>query len=143
MLKSAKDVVASCNVGDVVDYATELHRQIGHLQGELEILKDALRRKGTELYQATGKRKIVLEGKLGEAQITLVQPQWKTRKGMDLLAMEPFLPREVFGQLFVKKVVAEMAPDFRKKLEKLPAEVRVSLDNLVEEVESTPRVNLK
>ncbi len=142
MLKSARDVVASGDAAEMVDYAIEANRQIAQLTAELEILKAALRAKGLEEAASTGETTVALEGHLGKAQVILVKPQWRVRRGVDLLASERGLPPEVFQTLFVKKTVVDFAPDFEMKIAGLPSGVQAVIRNLVEAVSSTPRVNL-
>lgn len=142
MLRSAKDVVASGDAAAVVDYAIEANRQIVQLQAELDILKDALRKRGMNEAAMTGETSISVGGRLGTAQIVLVRPQPRARKGVDLLASEAGLPPEVFNALFVKRTVVDLAPDFIEKVSKLPRGLQTVITNLVETVASTPRVSL-
>lgn len=142
MLKSAEDVVASDDAAAIVDYAIELNRQVVQLQGELDVLKEALRKKGAAEAASTGEIKIRVGGRLGEAQIVLVRPSWKARKGVDLLASSAGVPPEVFDALFVKRTVVDLAPDFGEKVAQLPRGLQVVLSNLVESTSATPRVIL-
>jgi len=142
MLRSAKDVVTSGDVASVVDYAIEANRQIVQLTEELEILKAALRQRGVVEAASTGETMIDIEGHLGKAQIVLVKPHPKARKGVDLLASEAGLPPAAFKALFVKRTVVDLAPDFDKQLRLQPPRVQTVIRNLVETVSSTPRVNL-
>jgi len=142
MLKSAKDVVASGETASVVDFAIEADRTIKQLTKELEVVKAALRAKGIAEAALTGENSVEIEGNLGKAQIVMVRPAPKAKKGVDLLASEAGLPSEVFASLFVKKTVVDFADDFETKLAALPSAQKAVISNLVEIVASTPRVNL-
>jgi len=142
MLKTAKDVVASGDVSSVVDFAIEANRTISGLTKELEIVKAALRAKGVELAALSGENAVEFHGYLGAAQIVMVRPSFKVRKGVDLLASEAGLPPEVFNALFVKRTVVDFSADFETKLASLPPAQKAVISNLVESALSTPRVNL-
>lgn len=142
MLKSAKDVIASGSVSEVVDFAIEANRTIAQLTKELDAIKVALRAKGVAEAALTGKNSAEIEGTLGTAQVVMLKPSPKAKKGVDLLASEAGLPAEVFASLFVKKTVVDFADDFETKLAALPTAQKAVINNLVEIVASTPRVNL-
>ena len=142
MLKSAKDVVASGIVGEVVDFAIEANRMIAALSKELEECKAALRASGVAQAALTGENAVELDGLLGKAQIVMVRSAPKVKKGVSLLASEAGLPADVFAALFVKKTVVDFAEDFEVKLAGLSTAQKAVIQNLVEIVPSTPRVNL-
>lgn len=142
MLKSAKDVVASGVTASVVDFAIEADRTIKALTRELEVVKAALREKGLSEAALSGENSVEIEGTLGVAQIVMVRPTPKAKKGVDLLASEAGLPSEVFASLFVKRTVVDFAEDFEVKLSRLPPAQKAVIQNLVEITASTPRVNL-
>jgi hypothetical protein len=79
---------------------------------------------------------------LGSAQIVMVKPSPKAKKGVDLLACEAGIAPEVFQSLFVKKTVVDFVQDFESKFASLPVAAKTVIGNLVEMVASTPRVNL-
>jgi len=142
MNKSAKDMVAAGNVVEIVDAAIEANREVNRLTKELDALKAFIREKGIAAAALSGENNAAVEGTLGSAQVAMVKAAPKARKGADLLASEASLPAEVYGSLFVKKTVVEFAPDFEEKLVALPKAQRAIVENLVEMVASTPRVNL-
>ena len=142
MNKSAKEVLAAGNVVETVDFAIEANRQIAALTKELDAIKAALREKGIALAAQTGDNNVAIEGTLGSAQVVMVKPAPKAKKGVDLLAAEASLPAEVYGALFTKKTVVEIADDFEAKVAALPTAQKAVVANLVEMVASTPRVNL-
>ena len=142
MLKSAKDVVASGNVGEVVDFAIEANRTIAALTKELEECKVALRASGVAQAALSGENAIELDGLLGKAQIVMVKATPKVKKGVSLLASEAGLPADIFAALFVKRTVVDFAEDFEVKLAGLSTAQKAVIQNLVEIVPSTPRVNL-
>lgn len=142
MLRSARDIVASGDAASIVDYAIEANRQITQLQEELDILKDALRKRGTVEATSQGKSSVEIEGRLGKAQVTLVPPSLRARRGVDLLASAAGLPSEVFDALFIKRVVVDFAPDFKAKVAQLPRGLQTVISNLIETASSTPRVHL-
>lgn len=142
MLKSAKTVVASGVVSEMVDAATEADRTIKALTKELEVLKTALREKGLTLAAKTGENNVALEGTLGSATVTMVKPAPKAKKGVDLLAAEANLSPETYAALFTKKTVVEIAEDYEEKVASLTPAEKAVLKNLVEVVASTPRVTL-
>lgn len=142
MFKTAKEVVAAGQTTAVVDLAVEMNREITRLTKELDALKAALREKGITAAAVSGDNNVTIEGTLGSAQVVMVRPAPKAKKGVDLLAAEASLPAEVYGSLFTKKVVVEIADDYEAKVAALPAAQKAVLGNLVEVVASTPRVNL-
>lgn len=142
MLKSAKEVVQAGETVAVVDMAIEFNREVNRLTKELDALKAFIREKGIAAAALTGENNALVEGTLGAAQVAMVKAAPKARKGTDLLASEASLPAEVFSALFVKKTVVEFAPDFEEKLNALPKAQKAVVENLVEVVASTPRVNL-
>ena len=142
MNKSAKEVVAAGETTAVVDMAVEMNRQITALTKELDALKAFIRERGIAAAALSGENNAQVEGTLGSAQVAMVKAAPKARKGADLLASEASLPADVFATLFVKKTVVEFAPDFEEKLVALPKAQRAVVENLVEMVASTPRVNL-
>ena len=142
MIKSAKDVLAAGSVEAVVDAAIEANREVNRLTKELDALKAFIREQGIAAAALSGNNNALVEGTLGAAQVAMVKAAPKARKGADLLASEGSLPADVFASLFVKKVVVEFAPDFEEKLVGLPKAQRAVVENLVEMVASTPRVNL-
>lgn len=141
-IKSAKELVAAGETTAVVDAAIEANRTINALTKELDALKAFIREKGIAAAALSGENNAAIEGTLGSAQIAMVKAAPKARKGTDLLASEASLPADVFATLFVKKTVVEFAPDFEEKLVALPKAQRAVVENLVEMVASTPRVNL-
>lgn len=142
MFKSAKDVVAAGNTVAVVDLAVEMNRQIQQLTKELDTLKAALREKGLAEVAATEGNHINLEGTLGTAQVVMVKPAPKAKKGVDLLSTEGNLPAEVWSSLFTKVTKVEIADDFEAKVAGLTTAQKAVVNNLVEMVQQTPRVNI-
>lgn len=143
MNKSAKEVVAAGNTVDVVDMAVELNRTVAALTKELDVLKAALRDSGLAEVARTGTNNVTLTGATGTAQIACVKAAAKAKKGADLLAAEVALPADVYGALFTKKVVVEIADDFEAKLAGLTTAQKAVVANLVEMVAQSPRVTLK
>ena len=141
-MKNAVALTTSKEVGKVVDYAIETNRMVGHLTGELAICKTHLRREGVERATFCKTTSVEIAGLLGKAQIILTRPQARIRKGVDLLASEAAFPPGVFDLLFVKKTVVDLAPDFEEKLLRLPSFQQQAIRNLIQYVDSTPRVNL-
>jgi len=142
MLKSAKDVVASGNLASMVDFAIESNRTVTSLSSELSEVKNALREIGATRAKSEGLNSFEIEGHLGRAQVVLVKPAPRVRKGVDLLASEAGVPPELYATLFVKRTVVDLAPDFEVKLASLTPAQRDAILNLVEMVSPTPRVNL-
>lgn len=143
MQKSASEVVAAGSVGSVVDMAVEMNREVARLTKELDVLKAALREKGLSEVALSGENNVTFEGTVGTAQVVAVRPAPRAKKGVDLLASEANLPADVWGSLFTKRVVVEIAEDYEAKVAALPTAQRAVLGNLVEVVAGTPRVNLK
>lgn len=140
MLKKAQDVVASGDLGAVVDLAIQHHRRKLASEAELEVLKAKLREVARE--QALERSSVEFEGKLGVANVVFVKDDVKVRKGMDLRDVEENLPPEVFSRLFVKTVQVVPGPEFRERAKGLlPVNSNV-LHQFVEIVPATPKVNL-
>ena len=144
MLKTAKDVLSSGSVVEVVDFAISVNREVNSLSKELEAVKPFLRGEGLKAQALSGENSAELAGTLGSATIVGVKPEPRAKKGMDLASLEASLPSEVFASLFVKKVVVSVTPaaDFEVKLASLTTAQKAVLANFVEIVASTPRVNL-
>jgi hypothetical protein len=140
--KSASEVIASNITGEVVDFAIECNREVARLTKELDALKASIRATGIAQAALSGQNSVDLPGEFGVAQVVLVKAAPKAKKGVDLLASEPSLPAEVWGALFTKKVVVEIADDFEARVASLPAAQKAVVQNLVEVVAGTPRVNL-
>lgn len=140
--KSASEVISGGVVGEVVDFAIQANREVARLTKELEALKGFIRQTGVQQAALSGQNAIDLPGEAGVAQVVLVKAAPKARKGVDLLASEPSLPGEVWSSLFVKKTVVEISDDFEARVASLPAAQKAVVQNLIEVVAGTPRVNL-
>ena len=142
MNKTAKQVIEAGETTAVVDMAVEYNRQITALTKELDALKAALREKGVAQAALSGENNVQIEGTLGSAQVVMVKPAPKAKKGVDLLAAEANLPAETFAALFTKVTKVEIAEDYEAKVASLPTAQKAVLANLIEVVAQTPRVNL-
>lgn len=140
MHKSAKDLVASGDEKVVVDFAIETFRALNKAKEELEVCKTFLRKFASTA--APGAVSTYVEGRLGKALVIFPKPTLAVKRGVDLLAVEPNLPPEVFNTFFKKRVSVDLAEDFVERLQELPSRQRAIIQNLVEAVPSTPRVSL-
>lgn len=143
MFKTAKEVLALNDTVQTVDLAVELNREVARLSKELDTLKAALRDQGVAAIAQTGNNNVTLAGTVGEAQVVAVKAAPKARKGIDLLSTEGNLPAEVWNSLFVKVTKVEIAPDFEVKVAGLTTAQKAVVNDLVEVVAQTPRVNIK
>jgi hypothetical protein len=143
MLKSAKDVLASGDVGDIVDFAIEANRTVTSATKELASVKAHLRGLAEEARRASPETSsIKYEGHLGVAQIVLGKPSYRVRKGMDLTDLRKVLPADVYDQLFVEQVVAQLSIYYAENASFLDPAQRTVVENYVEFAPPTPRVNL-
>jgi hypothetical protein len=140
-VRTAKAVIATGSISDRVDYAIELYRQIKSATQELLELKANLRKLAAKRNPQKD-RPVLIEGLLGTAQVVFSEQAPRARKGVDLLAIEPGLPAEVFNALFVKRTTVTFAEDFTEKLAALSPKQRTVIAQLIEAVESTPKVIL-
>jgi hypothetical protein len=140
MLKSAKEVVATGNLTEVVDFAIEVNREITSATKELEVAKAALRDEGSKKAALGGETNISLDGTLGSAQVVFPKEAPKVKKGRAIAELLAALPAEVFGSLFA--VEYKIDPEFASKLAGLTAAQRAAVANIVELTTATPRVNL-
>lgn len=140
MLKSAKSVVASGSVSEVVDFAIEANREVTSLSKELDVAKAALRDAGSKAAALSGETNVSLVGSLGAAQIVFPKEAPKVKKGRDIAELLSALPAEIFSGLF--QVEYKVAADFAEKLAGLTAAQRAAVGNIVELVAATSRVNL-
>jgi hypothetical protein len=90
----------------------------------------------------TKSKTVPVPGLLGNATVTFPDPTPRARKGVDLLACSEGLPKDLFEKLFVKVTTVSFAPNFGEQIGTLTARERAIIENLVEIVISTPRVNL-
>jgi hypothetical protein len=140
VIRKARDLIAQGSPEEVIDYAIDLNRKKVGIEAELDQLKIHLRKLGKE--RAQGSWSIDLEGLTGIA--TIVFPAMVVKPKRDLRDLEENLPPEIFKSLFVREVKISPVPvdDFLEKREALSSEHRASLDNFVEVVEATAKVNL-
>ncbi len=143
MNKSAKEIVAAGNTVEVVDMAVEYNREIARLTKEMDVIKTFLREQGIAKVAATGDNNVTFTGTVGTAQVACVKSAPKAKKGVDLLASESNLPAEVWGALFTKRVVVDIADDFEAKLASLTTAQKAVVNNLIEMVDQTARVTIK
>lgn len=143
MNKSAKSVIESGNMVEVVDLAVEANRTIAQLTKELDALKAHLRDQGITALAAGTNNNVTFDGTIGVAQVVAVKPAPKAKKGVDLLATEGNLPADVWGQLFKKVTKVEISDDFESIVATLTPAQKAVVNGLVEVVASTPRVNIK
>lgn len=142
MLKKAKEVLEGGDLKEIVDFAIEANREIKKIEPELDKVKIELRKRGVASAALSGEKQALLEGNLGTATVVFPKAEIRARKGVDLLAAEAGIAPEVFAALFVKVTTVAIAPDFEEKLAGLTAAQKTVINNLVETVDATPRVNL-
>lgn len=150
MIKSARDLIASGDVEGVVDFAIETYRSILSEGEELDEAKKYIRGLAITHFVLVSQnpriekksKTVQIPGRLGNATVTFPDPSPQARRGVDLLACAGGLPKDLFEKLFVKVTSVTFAPDFKEKLGTLTARERAIIENLVEIVTSTPRVNL-
>jgi len=140
MLKRAREVIASGDVRQVVDYAIEANRQASQASAELNEAKAFLRT--SALGQADGFDIVELEGNLGVATVSFSRAEAKPRKGWDLKDIEVNLRPEVFSALFAKEIVVRPVDDFEDRLADLQPAERTIIDRFIEIRPSTPKVHL-
>lgn len=143
MLKSAKDVLASGDVGAIVDFAIEANRtvaattkELGSVKSHLRGLAESARRESPETTS------VKFEGHLGVAQVVLGKPGFRVRKGMNVTDLRKVLPAEVYDQLFCEQVVAQLSVYYEENSSVLNPSQRAVVERYVEFAPPTPRVNL-
>jgi hypothetical protein len=143
MLKSAKDVLASGDVGDIVDFAIEANRTVMSATKELGSVKAHLRGLAeSQKLEAPGTTSVKFEGHLGVAQVVLGKPGFRARKGMKLGDLERVLPVDLYESLFVEEVLVTLSEDYAENFSQLDPAQRLVVENYVEFAPPTPRVNL-
>ncbi len=145
MLKSAADVLATGDVGAIVDFAIEANRVVVSTTRELSSVKGHLRvlaekQKASDPSITSAK----FEGHLGVANVVMPsKPTLKARKGMNLLALKRVLPEEVWDSLFLEKTVVDVRADaFEANFAALNPSQRLVVEKYIESAPQTPRVNL-
>lgn len=142
MIKRSRDLIAQGSPEAVIDYAIDLNRKKVRLEAELEEAKVYLRQIGRE--RAQGAWSIDLDGLTGTATIVFPAMVVKTKRDRDLKDLEENLPPVAFKSLFVREVKITPVPieDFVEKREALSSADQAALDNFVEVVHATAKVNL-
>jgi len=144
MLKSAKDVLASGDVGAIVDFAIEANRSVTSTSKELDSVKVHLRNLAADQRKTDPSiTSAKFEGHLGVAHIVMpTKPIFRARKGMKLGDLKKVLPEEVYASLFEEKVVVDVTVDYETNFANLSPSQRLVVEKFVEGVPQTPRVNL-
>jgi hypothetical protein len=144
MLKSAADVLASEDVGTIVDFAIEANRTVVSTTRELASVKSHLRALAEERKrEEPALTSVKFEGHLGVAQIVMpTKPVLRARKGMRLADLKRVLPAEVYESLFVERVVVDVADTYEEGFSNLSPRQRLVVEKFVESVPQTSRVNL-
>jgi hypothetical protein len=143
MLKSAKDVLASGDVGAIVDFAIEANRSVAATTEELRSVKAHLRGLAeAQKREAPETTSVKFEGHLGVAQIVLGKPGFRVRRGMNLTDLRKVLPAEVYDSLFCEQVVAQLSIYYEENSSILNPSQRSVVERYVEFAPPTPRVNL-
>jgi hypothetical protein len=143
MLKSAKDVLASGDVGAIVDFAIQANREVksaktelGSVKGHLRSLAEAEKGKNPKLTS------VVFDGLLGTAQVVLGKKVASSRKGMNLHDLKHTLPPGLYRCLFEERTVVEIRDGWEDNYAELNPAQRLVVDRYVEFEPQTPRVNL-
>jgi hypothetical protein len=144
MLKSAKDILASGDVGSIVDYAIEANRAVVSTGRELDSVKAHLRALAGERRKTDPSlTNVKFEGHLGIASVVLVgRPVFKARRGMRLADLKKVLPSETYESLFSERLVVDVSDDYEENFANLSPSQRFVVEKFVEPVPQTPRVNL-
>jgi hypothetical protein len=144
MLKSARDVLASGDVGAIVDFAIEANRSVTSTSKELDSVKAHLRGLAANQKNADpALTSVKFEGHLGVAHIVMPsKPIFRARKGMKLADLKKVLPEEVYASLFEEKVVVDVGTDYATNFAGLSPSQRLVVEKFVESVPQTARVNL-
>ena len=141
MLKKASEVIASGNVGSVVDFAIEANREVASSQRELDAAKAYLR--GRALAQRVGRQDLVeLEGHLGLASVAFSPDTAKAKKGKDLKDLEANLSPGTFALLFTKMIVITPVKELPELLGTLEEAERLVVERFLEVKPTTPKVFL-
>jgi hypothetical protein len=144
MLRSAKDILASGDVGAAVDFAIEANRTVASTSSDLDVVKAHLR----GLAEASKRndptlKSVKFEGHLGIAHVVMVsKPVFRARKGMRLADLKKVRPSETYESLFAEKVVVDVADDYETNFSNLSPGQRIVVEKFVESVPQTARVNL-
>jgi hypothetical protein len=142
MLRSASDVLATGDVGQIVDFAIEANRTASSATRELGIVKGGLRALAEEEGKRTSSSSVRFEGNLGVAHVVIPKPVYRARKGMRLGELRKVLSDETYETLFVEKVVVDVGEDFEDGFADLSPSQRLVVEKFVESVPQTARVNL-
>jgi hypothetical protein len=144
MLKSAKDILASGDVGMVVDFAIEANRAVVSAARDLDDVKAHLRALAGERRKSDPSlTNVKFEGHLGIASVVLVgKPVLRARKGLKLADLKKVLPVETYDSLFSERVVVDISENYEDGLANLSPSQRFVVEKFVEAVPQTPRVNL-
>lgn len=141
MLKSAKQVVESGIVSEIVDFAVECDREIKATTKELEVAKTALREEGTKKAALSGESNVTIQGSIGSAQVVFPKESPAVKKGRSIAELLSALSPEDFAALFVTEY--KPSAEFAEKLASMTPAQRAAVGNIVELKTATARVNLK
>lgn len=143
MLKSAKDVLRSGNVGAIVDFAIQANREVKSGKTELSSVKDHLRSLAeVEKDQHPELTAVKFDGLLGVAQVVLGKKVATAKKGMRLQDLKRTLPVRLYEFLFEERTVVDIRDGWEDNYAELDPAQRLVVDRYVEMVPPTPRVNL-
>jgi len=141
MLKTAKEVIATGNVSEMVDFAVECDREIKATTKELEVAKVALRDEGSKKAALSGESNVTIQGSIGSAQVVFPKESPAVKKGRSIAELLSALSPEDFAALFVTEY--KPSAEFAEKLASMTPAQRAAVGNIVELKTATARVNLK
>ena len=141
MLKTAKEVIATGNVSEMVDFAVECDREIKATTKELEVAKVALRDEGSKKAALSGESNVTIQGSIGSAQVVFPKESPSVKKGRSIAELLSVLSAEDFAALFVTEY--KPSAEFAERLASMTPAQRAAVGNIVELKTATARVNLK
>ena len=144
MLRSAKDILASGDVGAVVDLAIEVNRTAQTSTKDLSSVKDWLRVRAKDRKKKDPElTHVSFEGQLGVIQVVIPsKPFVRVKKGMDPRGLKKVLTSEEYESLFVEKTVIEPSSEYQKKLASLDPRKRFVVEGYVGVTPAVSRVNI-
>lgn len=144
MLRSAKDILASGDIGAVVDLAIEVNRTAQVSTKDLSSVKEWLRGLAKDKKRLSPEvTHVSFEGQLGVVQVVIPsKPFVRVRKGMNPADLKKVLTQEEYESLFVEKTVIEPTSEYRKKLATLDQRKQLMVKNYVGVTPAVSRVNI-